>query len=976
MRLLHDRVIPFSLIVLLGLLIGLSATAAPDDDSDVLRPTVRRLSSGRVAILVPEGRIQCIPPRTGTGVAGPILAVQGPDGVWRGSGWIEGETKVLEVRGWRLGSDHLVTYIFEGGGHAEVRFSVPAAADHIRIVETCEGCTNTWVLSFAKDFAADRVLAKPTELDGWTGIRRVRSMGEVRQGRIAVWSQFGRLSDLNDAMGVFGGKAENDFVGFMRIHADAWTRPADNYLSLWGREGTLRLEGRWRAGQREWLLVLTERGGRDADAARQRLRQLEREWVWTREGWILDWNEPLPLQDPSLSRADARDKELVLSDLDRLSEILDEEGFLAPPRLREYMPDLLVFGRLREAGAFSEEEDRAARRTIAALAYNCMRREIFPWERAPRRSRHPESLLPLLEEVPSPTFNAERYAVVGAVGLLFRRHPQSDAWLQHFIGQFQSQMRLSVSEGGCWEDGYSGACLALKVLTPAMMGIRQERGIDLFRDRRYRSMWEFFLFTATPPLNSQGRQRTIPAIGREVPSHSEVRDLMLLGAVGFQDSEPVVGGRLLWMHREMGGEAREDPGRLLNALSPSGWGEGGQGVTLGLPTKLYSLPVEMGSRLFAGWGAVLRGRDSIGSETCLILRSGQAIESGYKDEGSLHLYAQNTQLVCEAGRGGDGAWRGRARGYSRVAFVDFEPASRKVPQSSLSGGTTSDTIVSLPGIDYCRMQVGVTAAEIPNPVSPYTMSMAEKPLGSVFNQMRSVLVVDPAYYILYDDIDGHHNTEFWLHSRADSWERKSFGFSGSLSSFMAVDLHLIAPRDGQARMGTAESTVGVTNFLAIESAGKGYQVILHPRLKDEPGLEKDEVSPGVFRIRSRSGVSWVVPRYPKGYYRNRLRGIELEGEIVAVRKSDAGWVAAIVKGQRVKIPGLSIEASIPISVIRNRNGELTGSVSKHEADAMVRLEGRGLRRKLLSVEGIPPTPIEKGMVEFHLPPEAESFSVK
>jgi hypothetical protein len=173
----------------------------------------------------------------------------------------------VAIDGAAEGSEYAVTYEFAGGGRADIRFRLPENADHLVVTEECSGCTNTWVLSFAENFGADRVLAKPTEADGWTGIRQTRRAGQSRHGRLVFWSDFGRLLDFNDWMGVFGGRAQRDFFGVMRVHSDKWTRPSDSVLSLWERNGALRLEGNWRAGRREWLLIAApRRRGRRAQA--------------------------------------------------------------------------------------------------------------------------------------------------------------------------------------------------------------------------------------------------------------------------------------------------------------------------------------------------------------------------------------------------------------------------------------------------------------------------------------------------------------------------------------------------------------------------------------------------------------------------------------------------------------------------------------------------------------------------------------
>lgn len=395
-----------------------SSPARPREPSGL--PSIRVLATDQMAIRVPEGRIECVPPRTGRDVPGPILGVRGPDGVWRGAGWVEGTAPVIAIDGGSEGDEYVVTYAFAQGGRAEIRFAIPETGDHLAVSEECSDCTNTWVLSFAEEFRADRVWAKPTEADEYTGLRRVRPTGQIRHGRLVFWSQFGRILDLNDRMGVFGGKAERDFVGFLRIHSDRWTRPGDNFLSLWERDGNLRLEGNWRKGRREWLLAATSRTGETADDARQRILAIERKWVWTRDGWTLEWDEPLPQYRPNLTESEQRDKDVVLAELDRLATLLDARGYLAPPDTRPFVPVYKTYGKLRELGVLRPDEDRRARRAVAMLAHNCFSKDIFPWDRLALPPGSPDGFEPLFRGLASATFDAERCAIVGDIGLILR----------------------------------------------------------------------------------------------------------------------------------------------------------------------------------------------------------------------------------------------------------------------------------------------------------------------------------------------------------------------------------------------------------------------------------------------------------------------------------------------------------------------------------------------------------------------------
>ena len=958
-----------------------------------------------MAIRVPEGRIHCVPPRTGRDVPGPIFGVRGPDGVWRGAGWIEGAAPVVAIDGALEGDEWVVTYEFAGGGRAEVRIRLLENSDHFPITEECSNCTNTWVLSFAENFEADRVLAKPTEADGWTGLRHVRRSGQFRHGRLVFWSQFGRLLDFNDWMGVFGGRADSDFIGFMRVHSDKWNRPSENYLSLWERDGALRLEGAWRTGRREWLLIAAARTGDNAADARDRLRAIERQWVWNRAGWIVDWDEPPSSYRPDQTDSEKRDKAVVLAECDRLAALLDEKGYLAPPDTRPFVPVYQTYAQLRQAGVLRPDEDRRARRALAMLAHNCFSKDVFPWDRAALPPGHPDGFEPLYRGLCSATFNAERCAIVGDLGMFWRRHPMSRLWTEHFDSQFRLLMKSYVYPGGFWEEGFAGAYEALLFLTPAAMRARRQHQSDLMAEARFRTMWDCFVQSATPGAEVRGgmlevgkskmeardegrKARMIAPVG-EMPFQRDMADLMLLGATALQGEDPLLARRLLWLHQEMGGSGRDDPGRLLNALAADRWAKGGEGVRLGLPAGLTSAPQALASVNLPGFGAILRGREPTGDETCLVLRNGLAWGRSHNDEGSIQLWAKGAALVADAGRGGAGPWPQLARGHSRVAFPDFEPAY--MLDGAQFGYKQSHRgqlrfFVNLPGADYVCGVAPVVGKVARNPFAPYSLQPSVEYFQQPLVQRRHILFLRPDYFVLLDETEGEADHDFWLHVNADrATTQTGWGLFAPSSSFVtfeqahgvALDAFFLEPRDATLKTGGIRTPVATTLYAALTGQTQSdYRTVLYPRRLTERRPNVRAVAPGIVEVDSRGGWDLVVLDKTLRRYSDWLAGVAVEATIAVVRHQGPTWTAVLVSGKTVSLPGLTVSANVPVSVVRDRNGDLSAEVLAHSKPATVHLEGRWLGRRRLRIEGQPPAGIAGNSVEVNLPVGINRFVIE
>ena len=955
--------------------------------------TVRELSNGRIAIRVPEGRIHCVPPRTGKEVPGPILGVRGPDGVWRGAGWVEGPTPVAAIDCSTEGEEYVVTYAFAGGGRAEVRFRLPPDSDHLQVSEECSDCTSTWVLSFAENFGADRVLAKPTDADGWTGVRQTRRAGQIRHGRLVFWSQFGRLFDFNDWMGVYGGRADRDFIGFVRVHSEAWSRPAVNFLSLWERDGALRLEGDWRAGRREWLLAATSRTGDQAADARARMRAIERLWVWNRDGWVLDWNEPLPQYRPDLSDSERRDKETVLAELDRLTSLLEERGYLAPPDTRPFVPVYQTYARLRQLGVLLPDEDRRARRALAALGYNCYRKDVFPWDRAMLPPGSPESLEPLFRGMSGANYNAERCAIVGELGVILPRHPMARVWSEHFVDQFRLLMKAYVYPGGYWEEGFGGAYEALMFLTPA--ALRARRSGDLLADSRLRAMWDLFVQAATPRDLELGGRRSIPPVG-EMPPFRDLRDLMLLGASAYAGDDPRLARRLLWLHREMGGTADEDPGHLINALADKGWSQGGDGVTLGLPEDLTTAPASLSSIHLPGFGALLRGRDSAGDETCLVLRNGLAWGRSHSDDGSIQLWAKGAALVTDAGHGGAGPWQQIARGHSRVAFSDFEPAN------SLDGvqhGYAQShrgqirSFIPLPGADYVNAEVPTRGLVRRDAQAPYSRQPTVQYFDRPFLQRRRLLFLKPDYFVVRDEVEGEAAHDFWLHVNADrvTTRTSSWAILGPRTAYVAferdagtsagarvaLNLYCLEPRGVPVRTGQVRTSEGLTGYAVVSNQGTGiYRTVLFPVRQGEREPRVREVRPGVIEVSHSGGWDLIVLDGMLREYHDRLAQVGIEALVGVVRKQGGAWTAVLIAGKSITLPGLTVKASVPISLVRDRRGTISGEVFDQQKPSTVNLSGRWISGRRLRVEGQPARSIQGRSLELEIPAGTRRFTIE
>jgi hypothetical protein len=124
--------------------VGGANSPKPSPPHELLIPT-QELDGGPFRVRVPAGTYQA--PKGGApnyAVPGPIVAFRGPDGVWRGHGYLETYPRLVAFKGTVEGNRADLRYTFEGGQSYQVRLE--AAGGALLLDETADlGPRNLYV---------------------------------------------------------------------------------------------------------------------------------------------------------------------------------------------------------------------------------------------------------------------------------------------------------------------------------------------------------------------------------------------------------------------------------------------------------------------------------------------------------------------------------------------------------------------------------------------------------------------------------------------------------------------------------------------------------------------------------------------------------------------------------------------------------------------------------------------------------------
>jgi len=890
---------------------GLSAT--PDDaparkGEPGAGPSVV-LANGKIALRVANGKAKYKQPQLSMDVPAPIMAVRGPDGVWRGRGYLDTWWRVLgyetAVTAGPVFAEVRTTYRFESDSEVRrdktytIRVRLVDQMDYAHVEEQMSlGPRCTFVFDCSANFAPDRLGL--TTAGANVVPRQLNYFDDVLQARMNVFTQYTQLFDFRDALGVYQEESAKDFIGLFFCNPGEWTRAKVNTIEFWERRqlgddvltrgrlttfgktdalpnpNTEGLHGRsvysghftWEFplndGRREWCLTVTdktEQFRRGTARLREQVTQVAAcplDWA---KDMVLSWPAP-PLPEGAGAAADSRAE-------DRLERRIAAyvEGFynsngwstLNAVSIRGIAPMCDEYAKLRADGELSAEEDAIIRARLAFLAYVLRDPDNYPYDKAMLPFDHPESSEPLYGGMLNQNFHTDIYNAVGSIGLAFPEHPESKAWVDHFRKQLDAQLAYYLyPQSGCWEESHTYANHVMHTLLPTLHKLRKQ-GVNLFADERLKKMFNFFVISVTPFDKNHG-SRVTPNAG-DHDEGTNYREIYRSAAEGFVTVDEPFARNLMWMYREMGGKEAGPVGADHRVCPP----------------EAPALP----SQWLQGFGAVLRAKDAQGDETWMLLRVGESWGHHHADDNSIHMYAKGAPLISDAGKGSriSEDWKYNAYGHSRISLpeVNVHNYVGRHHRGWIKDRYFSEAADYLLG--YTPFLDNLSPRKDGNPAQM-------TPINPGFHD-RQVLFVRPDYFLVRDTVrSSGYSEDLWLHLDATEIKQDGNVITAITKNGVELDMIFLQGLGKSFDTGTVNGKPVATRYVKIsQRPDSDFIYLLYPRRTGDP-------RPAVQPIRDARGI--IGTRVERG---NAVETLFLSHEPVEHKEGDIEFrgIAGLVR---------------------------------------------------------------------------------
>jgi tetratricopeptide (TPR) repeat protein len=224
---------------------------------------VLEVSTGPASFRVPAGLPRAVPPAMHVSSAPPpVLAVKGPDGVWRGRGTFVGRGQVASMRSAWVEEGPLLRrlrldYGLEGGGSYEATLSFYSGMPYVIVSEKCSGLPVEFRFSAYEGFEPNRVAL------GWINKLQAQAIAcrekkrLIEMPRYVMWAPPGE----GDSVGFFSEAAgKRDLIATFPIHPGDWTVQS---MERWRAEvlgDRSRYAGDPKAGGREAIDAFEDKG--------------------------------------------------------------------------------------------------------------------------------------------------------------------------------------------------------------------------------------------------------------------------------------------------------------------------------------------------------------------------------------------------------------------------------------------------------------------------------------------------------------------------------------------------------------------------------------------------------------------------------------------------------------------------------------------------------------------------------------------
>ena len=456
---------------------------------------------------------------------------------------------------------------------------------------------------------------------------------------------------------------------------------------------------------------------------------------------------------------------------------------------------------------------------------------------------------------------ADQFAGAILVGLNFPDEPMAEDWVRYGIGQLNYMLEHGNWDGA-WNEVPRYHDATLRIFCPLFQAILRRTDINLFANPNLKPLLDWYVRFSSPLVrfpecskrNPLG-EPTTPVWGDSNYS-TEIFATLPLYALHYTIGDPDFSKRLMWMWRRAGSPVPY--GSICGTFFPM----------LADPT-LPDAPQTIGSELSKRMGLIsLRSNFDTPQETWVFVRGGsQGITHKRSDLGSIDLFSRGVPLVLGSQSGPYGSGIEWNRSQVSNNCVVFGGKSRE--RSECNGRV--DAFFTSAAADYAVIDCSRAEGR-------------RVPAAESFHWRRHLLLVkNPDYLVMWDEISSSQNSEWFLHTTAENFKWSDGSVTGHTAYDADLDVHVLlparplAPNEREGRFGSAmpdAKTPGkfkgkcdpypfatLKYFSIPADAGESFLTLIHPRKPDEEGLLPELLSSssqGVYLKVKRGSLTDVI----------------------------------------------------------------------------------------------------------------------
>ena len=435
----------------------------------------------------------------------------------------------------------------------------------------------------------------------------------------------------------------------------------------------------------------------------------------------------------------------------------------------------------------------------------------------------------------------DRFLGAALVGLNFPDQPLAKDWVRYACQQIQF-MLAKGNWDGAWNEVPRYHNWTMMLFSTLFQALQRRTGADFYEDSNTKALLDWYVrfssplvrFPETTKLNPLG-EPTLPVWGDS--NYGDYFQVCAMFAPHYTSSDPAFSKRLMWMWRRAGSPYQM--GWCFDLFFP-----------MLTDPRLPEAPQILGSELCNKFGyALLRSGFNSSNETVVYMRGGaQGVSHKRADLGSIDLFSHGIPLALgsESGPYGPGIEWNR----SQISNNDLVFGGKTRASSGCSG--TMISFFSSPQVDYA-------VADCSSPVGRHVLQ------SESYHWRRHLLLVkQPDYLVVWDEISSPMRSEYFLHTTAEKliWGKN---LVTSHTAYNAdLDIHVLAPpiplvpNEAEGRFGAAMEdpdhpgkVIGkedpypftALKYLSIKARpGEDFITVLHPRNLEEAPLEAKLVS--------------------------------------------------------------------------------------------------------------------------------------